>query len=312
MSSAGIVALVAFAAYAIICGLLSIVVALWWRSSLHARSLTCDEWLSIRLTPAFAGATGVAAIVVPAFLRYEPAREMERPGFVLIALAMIGAAMIFDGARRAVRSYWLTRHLLARCACVATPSRAVGMTIDIVDSVVPIVAVIGYWRPRMVAASRVVDACTTEELACIVAHEQAHLAARDNLKRLLIAASPDALSWLPLGHHLAGRWRAASEQAADELAAGSAPRARLALASAIIKIAKLAIGTSAAPPTVSTLIDPDSIETRIQRLLEPPADVKQSSHRLVYALSLVALVLTASAGYPAIYRCTEALVGLGQ
>jgi beta-lactamase regulating signal transducer with metallopeptidase domain len=311
MSFPTIVALIAFAAYAIVSGLLSGLVGLWWHSSRSTRSLSANEWLAVRLTPPVGAALFSTSVVVPAFLRYEPVHDMERPGFVLVALAMIGAALILDGVRRAVKSYWITHNLLARWGRVSTHSRAAGMTIDIIDSAAPIVAVIGGWRPRMVAARRVLNACTAEELACIVAHERAHLAAKDNLKRFLIAASPDALSWLPLGRQLAQRWRAASEQAADELATGSAPHARLALAAALIKVARLATGTPPALPAISTLIDPDGIETRVERLLKPTTADRRSLRLVIYALSFAALVPAATVLYQPIYRCTEALVGLG-
>jgi beta-lactamase regulating signal transducer with metallopeptidase domain len=305
-----IVVLVASAAYAIVSALLSAFVALWWRSSLRSRSLSADEWLAIRLTPPVGAALFSAAVVVPAFLRYEPVHR-EQPGFMLVALAMIGAVLILDGARRGVRSYWVTHKLSAQWARVATRSRAGGMTIDIIDSVAPIVAVVGGWRPRIVAARRVVHACTVEELACIVAHERAHVAAKDNLKRFLIAASPDVLSWLPLGRQLARRWRAASEQSADEWATSSGPRPRLALASALIKVARLATGTPAALPPISTLINPDGIESRIQRLLEPAGDTR-SRHLLIYTLSFATLVAAATVLSQPIYRCTEAMVALGR
>jgi hypothetical protein len=272
--------------------------------------LSADEWLAIRLTPSVGAALFSAAVVVPAFLRYEPVHR-EWPGCMLIVLAAFGGALILDGVRRGVKSYWVTHKLSAQWTPVATHLRAAGMTIDVIDSVAPIVAVIGGWRPRMVAARRVVHACTDGELACIIAHERAHLAAKDNLKRFLIAASPDVLSWLPLGRELARRWCTAAEQTADELATGSGLHARLALASALIKVARLATGTPPALSPISTLIDPNGIEVRIQRLLGPAGE-PHTRPLWVYALSFATLVAAAPALYQPIYRCTEALVGLAR
>jgi len=205
----------------------------------------------------------------------------------------------------------MTHKLSAQWAPVATHLRAAEMTIDVIDSVVPIVVVIGGWRPRMVVARRVVHACTEGELACIIAHERAHLAANDNLKRFLIAASPDVLSCLPRGRELARRWCAASEQTADELATGSGLHARLALASALIKVARLATGPPPALAPISTLIDPNGIEVRIQRLLGPAGEPR-TRPLWVYAVGFATLVAAAPVLYQPIYRCTEALVGLAR
>jgi len=70
--------------------LLSAVVALRWRPSLGTRRLSPDEWLAIRLRPSVGAALFSAAVVAPAFLRYEPVHR-EQPGCMLIVLATFGA-----------------------------------------------------------------------------------------------------------------------------------------------------------------------------------------------------------------------------
>ena len=69
----------------------------------------------------------------------------------------------------------------------------------------PIVAVVGLFRPRLVIARSVLESCTPDELATIVAHEQAHVAHHDNLARALFLLAPDVVAWLPLGDTAARR-----------------------------------------------------------------------------------------------------------
>ena len=66
----------------------------------------------------------------------------------------------------------------------------------------PIVAVVGVRRPKLIIARVVLDACSTEELRAILAHEQGHLDRRDNLRRLLMSVAPDVLAWLPASERL--------------------------------------------------------------------------------------------------------------
>src|SRR5688500_13374191 len=92
------------------------------------------------------------------------------------------------------------------------------MPVFAIDSVAPIVALVGAFRPRLFAARSVIEACTGGDLAVIVAHERGHLHSRDNLKRWLMACLPDALRWMPMHHEIVAAWHDAAEDAADDAA----------------------------------------------------------------------------------------------
>ena len=79
---------------------------------------------------------------------------------------------------------------------------------------------------------------TPEEISAALAHENGHLAARDNLKRGLLQACRDALLIIPSGRLLDKAWSEASEEAADENAARQGNNVALDLASALVKIAR--------------------------------------------------------------------------
>jgi hypothetical protein len=104
-----------------------------------------------------------------------------------------------------------------------------------------------------------------------VAHENGHLAARDNLKRGLLLACRDALLIIPSGRLLDKAWSEASEEAADENAARAGNGVALDLASALVKIARrIPQGARPTMPAGVFLLGDDEtkgIKSRVRRLI---------------------------------------------
>ena len=242
MNFSGTLCLVLPAAYGLASLLLSVLVAgicSAWPPHLRA---TSGDLLALRLLPSAGGLFLTLAVVLPAFLSNEPNRAAEPVGPLLVGLAVFALVAVGDGIRRGWRAWAAAAALLRECGPADRRCLMAGLKIDIVDVPEPMVAVVGAWRPRVVAAKRVLAACSREEFRQVIGHEAAHIAAHDNLKLLLLLASPDALAWMPAGEALTGRWRAAAELEADALATGPDRCKRVALASALIKVARLSAG----------------------------------------------------------------------
>jgi beta-lactamase regulating signal transducer with metallopeptidase domain len=135
----------------------------------------------------------------------------------------------------------------------------------------PVVCVVGTLRPRLFVAETVLESCTADELASVLAHETGHVDARDNLKRLLLRMLPDVLPWIPSGRALEKAWETASEAAADARAAGARPGAALDLAAALVRVARLAASGAWVELPARALLDGGSVAPRVQRLLEEDA-----------------------------------------
>jgi beta-lactamase regulating signal transducer with metallopeptidase domain len=174
------------------------------------------------------------------------------------------------------------------------------------------VALVGAWRPRIVAAESVRVACDGEEFRAVLAHEAAHLAARDNLKLLLLTAAPDALAVTPLGATLIERWRAAAEREADQRATGGDPGRRLALASALIKVARLVKSREAPSPALGMPVARDDVPERVRALLAPPARPMRARVLMVLAAWALLMPLVALPRYALLHDLIERLVGLGR
>ncbi|MBS0395608.1 MAG: hypothetical protein JSR54_13350 [Proteobacteria bacterium] len=270
-----------------------------------------DAWLAVRLAPSAGAGFIVLAVVLPAFLRFEPAAPLETVAAPLGTLAALGLALLAGGAWRGVRAWLGSRAWLRGCAVL--PRRVAGgdAPVIVVDAPVPLVAVVGTRQPVIIAARAVLAGCSPAEFNEVIAHERAHIRARDNLKLLALRASPDALAWLPVARRLERGWRVAAEYAADEAAVGAAPDRRLELASALVKIARLASG--APPPVAAGLAaSVDDVEGRVRRLLQPSGG--SAAGRTLRRAALLALTLPAAALplYAPIHALLEQLVEWGR
>jgi beta-lactamase regulating signal transducer with metallopeptidase domain len=185
-----------------------------------------------------------------------------------------------------------------------------GYSVQVVDVAQPIIGVIGSWRPQVVTAECVISACTRDEFQQVVAHEAAHVSARDNLKLLLLLACPDVLAWTALGAALSERWRTAAEFAADRRATGDDPQKRVALASALIKVARLFDTGDCSWHALTMPVALDDVEGRVRQLLTP---VHAASATISKALVSCALLVPVAALplHELVHEFIETLVRLG-
>lgn len=247
--------------------LASVVLAAIWPRLAARRS--APALFSLRVFPAAIGAavTGAAGT---ALLVFEPSGD-EPMGSLLVVLAVVGSAGALRMLVRCTRELVRAQHLTSRWLDEGTPIELPGATLPAfaVTSAFPIVAVVGIRKPRLIVGRSVLAACPPNEMAAIVAHEQHHVTAHHNLCRLILSALPDASAWLPFGDRASDQWHVAAEREADDAAAQSAPEGHLDLASALIRVARLAPARQdpVAVP-VSALFRGESIDQRVERLLE--------------------------------------------
>ncbi len=304
--------LVVLAAFGLLNVLLSIGVALLWRAGLRARQARADAVLGIRLVPALGSAVIVLTVVVPAFLRYEPPHAQDRPGPLLALSAILALLVLADGLRRGLHALRVTRALARDSQAQVCESVTARAGIRVIEVGEPLVGVVGGWRPRIVAARCVAAACDREEFGQVLAHEAAHMDARDNLKLLVLLSMPDVLEWLPAGTELTEHWRAATELEADERASGSDPRKRIALASALIKVARLAVANGRRGRIARVSAHWGSLEQRVRRLLAPSSPSRRGPAGVRLFTCALLVPLAALPLYAFIHRLIEVLVAFGR
>jgi hypothetical protein len=272
MSFAVILCVVLLAVYGLTSLLLSVVVAAFWHGLFQRAKFTSRDYLALRLIPSAGALLLVLTVALPAFITYEPAQDREQVGPLLFGLDVLAAIAIGAGVWRALRASMAAGALLRNFADADRWSSTAGRYVAIGDVREPIVAAVGAWRPQIIAARSVFAACSLEEFQQVIAHAAAQLSTRDHLKLLLIIASPDMLAWLSAGETLKAQWRAAAASEADERATGPDRQKRLALASALVKLARLSIRRESASATLNTTIALDHVDGRVSQLLAPTSN----------------------------------------
>jgi len=276
--------------------------------------------LGLRLAPPVAAAAVALGLVAPSYLAFEPIGTGEGVGLSLALFALAGLALLAAGLARAGWALAATSALARRwsgAGPVALSSSPVAAFR--VDQESPVFAVVGVRRPRLFVSRRVLDALTPDEVEAAVAHERAHLAARDNLKRLVMTAAPDLLAFTPLSRRLEREWSRASEALADQRASAGGGHTAVALAAGLVKVARL---TAAAPSRlpISALHDGGDVEARVRWLLTAGAEGGGAGRGSVSRAALLTGLLAAGAGLaaaaafalPAVHRLVETAVRLSR
>ena len=287
-------AAITLASFAVVSALTSVLIgvagpALTRRTARYAPAARARLLFSLCVLPAVFAFWCALGVALPVFLYFEPPGSDERLARTLIVLATAGAAMLARGAWRACASWRATDALMRgwqargrRLQMADAP-----MPVFAIEESFPTVAVVGFSRPALFIAERVLRECTANEVRAMVLHECAHLTHRDNLKRFLMRACPDAVQRQSA---LDRAWTNASEEAADARAAGGDRAFALDLAQALIRVARLA-------PRVRTLDLASafylggSIESRVRRLIEPADSLPDPSRPLGWVLACATVCL---------------------
>jgi len=281
------------------------------RLSARGGPSTPGFWLALRLLPSALSIAFVCTVFLPSYWRYEPRELVEGFDVTLTALALLAVAVIAAGLVRCVSAWRRARARIDAWLRAARPLTLAGADLPAfaVDADAPVMALAGVLRPRLLITQPVLDALTDEELRAGVAHELGHWRAYDNLKRLLMQAAPDLLAATAWAHSIERRWAAASEHVADR-AAGDGGRERCALASALVKVARMTPAHAAVALPISTLVDGGDITSRVRRLLDD-APVSAHSHSAHWIAVAGAAALLAASYTPLlrlVHGITELLV----
>lgn len=317
---------VALASYALLSSLASLLAVVAWQSGWLSRrqwspAIGARRLVMLRAFPAASAGMIVSLLVMPAFVMFEPVRAAEPVGPILIGLAIVGLGLLGAGFATAAMSAlatWRVERCWLRAARPLDFDPPAGVPAYAVDSFTPIVALVGVFTPKLMAARTIIDACDQDELARIVAHERGHLRARDNLKRWLMACAPDLLRWTPAHHAILLAWDDAAEDAADDVATAGHEKARLDLAALLVKVARLSAGPDWTAATISPFIEHDRLDRRVRRLLSSTQNAdapRPLPSQALVGTAMAAVVLTIAtspAAMKTFYEAVEAVVAFGR
>jgi beta-lactamase regulating signal transducer with metallopeptidase domain len=245
----------------------------------------------MRLAPTCLSILFVIAICVPSYLRCEGNSANEEIGLLCLVLACLGFLICLIAFTRAacavVQSVSLTKRL-----CIADQSGSWYLNQE--SEGFPHLALVGLFKSKVVVSPSVLETLTAEQFQAALAHEHAHRSSGDNLKRLLILLSPDLLPFIRSFRTIESLWERSAELSADDLATRGQPSSSIALAEALIKLARLE--GSQTPGLVSGFFAaPEGLTGRVERLLRPdPAiEILPSSTMLIWPGISLPLVTSA-------------------
>jgi len=286
------------------------------RMTASTRARTAAVWFALRMFPAAAAITFVVAVFLPSYWLYEPRETTEGFDLTLTVGAVVSLAALLAAAIRGVSAWRSASWRIRACMRTARPLALAGTDLPAfeIDTDAPVLALVGVLRPRLLATRGLIDALTPEELSAAVAHEIGHSRAWDNLKRLAVRSAPDVLPPTGAIRALERRWASSAEHHADHLASDHDPRARCALASALLKVARLFPPPAPTSEPISVLVGGGDIASRVRRLLDDRAAITASARaaRPLYWLATLALgpgaVITYGPLLHAIHETTELVV----
>jgi Zn-dependent protease with chaperone function len=272
--------------------------------------------LAARLFPSVAALLVVACVCVPSYFWLEPQATVEQVGLaclaaVLLSVVSLGAS-IWRGLRAITSSIRYERH----CRQLGCETRLVGETRVLVTKGPPgLVALAGILRPRLLISRQALQNLPALELEAALRHESAHRISRDNLKRLLLLLTPDgfplsARFFSGLGA-LENGWRRFSECAADDQAVQGDSSRSVALAGALVRVARWGIPADAPPLMTSLAADGTDLEARVDRLLGAPPGGEQPARtkpKFAAAMILLAGSLLAISTGPAALQAAHGLL----
>jgi hypothetical protein len=266
----------------------------------------------LRLGPACLSLLLVLTLCLPSYLRYEGNHTSEEIGLLCLVPACLGFLICLTAFVRAMGAV-IQSSSLSHTVCAAKDSSSWHLANGAREF--PSFGLVGLLKPKVVVSPRVLDTLTPEQFQAALEHEQAHRSSGDNLKRLLILLAPDLVPFLRSFRTLEDQWDLHAELAADDLATRGNPVRSIALAEALIRLARLD-GNEAQPPLVSGLFAArKGLAARVERLLR--FDSVAESHPRFPTLFWVApsLLLAGSAlllpqlqVFRGVYRLLESLL----
>jgi beta-lactamase regulating signal transducer with metallopeptidase domain len=220
--------------------------------------------ISLRLGPACLSTLAVLCLCLPSYLHYEGNLATEEVGWPSLVLACLGLLICLLALVRAASAVAKSSALSRNVRAAKDPDYWY-LTRD--DQVFPSIGLVGLLEPKVVVSPRVLQALTAEEFQATLDHESAHRSSHDNLKRLLILLAPDLFPFVRSFRRIEDHWNRYSELSADDLATRGQPGRSIALAEALIKLAKFE-DRQAPPQLVSGLFTAsEGLTLRVERLL---------------------------------------------
>lgn len=238
--------------------------------------------LMLRWVPAMSGLLFTCGMCVPSYLRLEPLASDEELGFACVLLASFTVLAYLIPFTKVA---WVVAQSEVRLRRLVRDAED-HAGLYVIRETNPAMALAGLFRSRVVVSREVMGLLSADQMNAARLHERAHMDSGDNWKRVLLEVAPFDFG----GNDVRAAWSRFTEWAADDKATSGDSARSVALASALVSVARL---MSPGCLTRSSLLisglvvtDGRELRARVERLLEPGGRVAQT-----FPLSLVSATL---------------------
>jgi hypothetical protein len=276
-----------------------LVLVLSWLFFKAARRMRAKQaaslFFGLRLLPFGLSVLVVATLCIPSYLRYEQNTGSEGMGLFCLSTAWMGLALVLSALVRGGGALGQLRRISValrgmQTSCVAETEICVA---DERRFGAPLMALVGVLRPRLLVSPQLLQALSTQQLEAALLHERGHQLSQDNLKRLLMAVTPCVLPFVNVLATIERRWERFAELAADDYATEGRADRSIALAEALVHVARLSHFERRIPLASSLSAVNRDLALRVDRLLSMDAKLPQKGNRPLFAgKSLIPMILT--------------------
>ena len=248
----------------------------------------------LRFLPALIALVLTLLSAVPGYLRGEPISTHEKPGFALMALALIGICAIVVPMTATLKRVLRTRAKIREWWETATYREEFSaLPMVELDMAMPLVVASGLIHTSIFLSRPVRGLLSPRELRAALRHEVAHCRKHHNLLKLVCSVAPHLFGTREMDESFFEML----EFAADDDAC-SVPGDALNLASAVVILAR---ECSLQPQPIlytplATASSQASLERRVERLVRPSAAGVRSRFAQLTAASVVVLSIVAAVG----------------
>jgi Zn-dependent protease with chaperone function len=238
---------------------------------------------TLRVLPFVFSAALLLFLFIPAFALHEKENPNEFISFKLAVLACVALMCVLFAVAQLSLSLLKTRTQISRLAREENRLNfgTTKFPVYKIKHDTPMVAVFGFFKPKVFIEEKVLELLNDEEIEAVLAHEEAHITSRDNLKKLAMIFCR-SLSVFRFGNEIEKAWRDSSEAFADETASREKRTRSLDLASALVKLARMMSASSQSRLTVASFISNEMsapVAWRIQRLIKLANSFPQSEEK---------------------------------
>ena len=257
-------------------------------------------FLRLRMLPFVLSLCTVFALCIPSYLRYEENTGVEKVGLFCLAMGALGLSLCVTSAYRTARACVQLYCVEQRCRQLlrvqfSTLSGKPMCLASEEESEMPLLALVGIVHPTRIVSRRLLDVLSAEQIEAALSHEDAHEVSRDNLKRMLFGLTPGILPFVSGFAGIEQNWEKYSELAADDYAASGRAGRSVALAEALIQVARLGNRECNFRFASSLSVRSLDLAARVDRLLaaQPAGRHEASNSKVSLRFCIVAAALLA-------------------